>query len=74
MNMFSNFGKFKRLAYQFRKRDIFEQVFQHDDIKWLLTSALDSEQPVHILLVGPPGIGKTRFLKAIEAVHKCRHH
>lgn len=62
------FSKFKRLAYQFtsRHKDIFEKISGHDDIKWLLTSALNSEEPVHILLVGKPGLGKTQFLEAIE--------
>ena len=41
-------------------------VSGHDDVKWILTSALNSEQPVHILLVGKPGLGKTQFLEAIE--------
>jgi MoxR-like ATPase len=34
-----------------------------------LEQALNNEEPTHILLVGPPGIGKTRFLKAIEAYY-----
>ena len=37
-----------------------------DEIKWTLQRALQSEIPVHILLVGRPGLGITRFLKAIE--------
>lgn len=61
------FSKFKKLAYQFSKhKDIFEKISGHEDIKWLLTSALNSEEPVHILLVGKPGLGKTQFIEAIE--------
>ena len=32
----------------------------------MFTKALESDTPIHLLLVGPPGLGKTRFLKAIE--------
>jgi holliday junction DNA helicase RuvB len=60
------FSKLKQLAYQFKHKDIFSKISGHEDIKWLLTSALNSEQPVHILLVGKPGLGKTQFLEAIE--------
>lgn len=66
MLRFSNFAKFKKLVYLSRHKDIFEKISQHEEIKWLLTSALNSEEPVHILLVGKPGLGKTRFLEAIE--------
>ena len=38
----------------------------HEDIKWTLQKAIENEEPIHILHVGPPGLGKTRFLKAIE--------
>lgn len=38
----------------------------YEDIKWTLQKAIENEDPIHILLVGPPGLGKTRFLKAIE--------
>lgn len=62
------FSKFKQLAYQFtsKHKDIFAKISGHDDIKWLLTSALNNEEPVHILLVGKPGLGKTQFLEAIQ--------
>jgi MoxR-like ATPase len=50
----------------FKKRDIFSEISGYQEEKWVLTQALNSEERTHILLVGPPGIGKTRFLKAIE--------
>jgi holliday junction DNA helicase RuvB len=63
------FSKLKQLAYQFKHKDIFPAISGHDDIKWLLEQALNSEQPVHILLVGKPGLGKTRFLEVIERAY-----
>jgi replication-associated recombination protein RarA len=50
----------------FRRKQTFDGISGYEDEKWLLEQALNNEQPTHILLVGPPGIGKTRFLKAIE--------
>jgi Holliday junction DNA helicase RuvB len=49
-----------------KHKDIFSEISGHDDIKWLLNSAISSEEPVHILLVGKPGLAKTAFLEAIE--------
>jgi MoxR-like ATPase len=54
---------FKQL---FKRKELFSEISGHDDLKWTLKKALESNEPVHILLVGPPGLGKTRFLKAIE--------
>jgi MoxR-like ATPase len=50
----------------FKQREIFQDVSGYSEEKWILEKALKSEEPIHILLVGSPGIGKTRFLKAIE--------
>ena len=64
-----NFLKLRHLwSYhtQFKRKDIFCEISGHEDIKWLLNSAIDSEQPVHILLVGKPGLAKTKFLEAVE--------
>ena len=36
----------------------------------MLEKAINNEDPIHILLVGPPGLGKTRFLNAIEKEYK----
>jgi replication-associated recombination protein RarA len=49
-----------------RKEQLFSDISGYEDIKWTLQKAIENEDPVHILLVGPPGLGKTRFLKAIE--------
>jgi MoxR-like ATPase len=55
----------------FKKRDIFTaEVSGYEEEKWFLTQALNNNnEPTHILLVGLPGIGKTRFLKAIEKAY-----
>jgi len=50
----------------FKKKQVFDDISGYEEEKWMLEQALKSEEPTHILLVGPPGIGKTRFLKAIE--------
>lgn len=50
----------------FKKKDIFDEISGYQEEKWILEQVLNSEEPTHILLVGPPGIGKTRFMKAIE--------
>jgi DNA polymerase III delta prime subunit len=50
----------------FKRYELFDHISGYDEIKWTLQRALQSEEPIHILFVGPPGLGKTRFLKAIE--------
>jgi replication-associated recombination protein RarA len=55
-----------KLLNIFKKKGIFDGISGNENIKWAFEQALRAPEPVHILLVGPPGIGKTRFLKAIE--------
>src|SRR6266852_3470822 len=45
--------------------DIFADILGYTDIKREFTKALQSANPVGILLVGPPGCGKSEFLKQI---------
>jgi hypothetical protein len=45
---------------------VFADISGHDDLKWAFDRALSSPDPIHILLEGPVGTGKTRFIKAIE--------
>ena len=45
--------------------DIFADIVGYTDIKKEFTKALQSVSPVGILLVGPPGCGKSEFLKQI---------
>jgi Holliday junction DNA helicase RuvB len=44
---------------------IFGNIFGYEGIKRTFIRSLNSQQPVHILLVGPPGQAKTLFLKCI---------
>lgn len=50
------------------KDKIFEDVIGHDDIKRVFRMALESNEPIHILLIGPPASAKTLFLEAL--MHK----
>ena len=38
---------------------IFNSIYGRDDIKQIILIALRAEQPVHVLLTGEPGCGKT---------------
>ncbi|MGB6530044.1 MAG: ATP-binding protein [Candidatus Nitrosopolaris sp.] len=44
---------------------MFDKIIGYDGIKRTFARSLDSKEPVHILLVGPPGQAKTMFLKCI---------
>src|SRR6185437_3003058 len=47
------------------KDRIFEDIVGYDDIKKVFRMALKSDEPIHILLVGPPASAKTIFLEAL---------
>ena len=44
------------------KDRIFEDVVGYDDIKKVFRMALKADEPIHVLLVGPPASAKTIFL------------
>jgi holliday junction DNA helicase RuvB len=44
---------------------VFNKIVRYDGIKRTFLRSLSSKEPVHILLVGPPGQAKTLFLKCI---------
>lgn len=48
-----------------RKTQIFDHIVGYDGIKRTFIRSLNSKEPVHILLAGPPGQAKTLFLKCI---------
>jgi Holliday junction DNA helicase RuvB len=50
---------------QTAKREIFDKVVGYDGVKRTFLRSLKSKEPVHILLIGPPGQAKTLFLKCI---------
>jgi len=48
-----------------KKAQIFDRIVGYEGIKRTLLRSLNSQEPVHILLAGPPGQAKTLFLKCI---------
>lgn len=46
--------------------DLFDPIVGHEDIKELFSASVESAEPVHILLVGPPACGKTVFLEEVS--------
>jgi len=44
---------------------MFDKIVGYDGIKNTFVRSLTSKEPVHILLVGPPGQAKTLFLKCV---------
>jgi Holliday junction DNA helicase RuvB len=48
-----------------RKSRAFDKIVGYDGIKRTFLRSVNSEEPVHILLVGPPGQAKTLFLKCM---------
>ena len=44
---------------------VFDRIVGYDGIKRTFVRCLVSNEPVHILLVGPPGQAKTLFLRCI---------
>ena len=51
---------------------IFADIVGHDEVKELLIACLRVEQPVHVLLAGPPALAKTLFLWDIERAARER--
>ena len=46
-----------------RRRQIFDGIVGYEGIKGTFLRCLNSDEPVHILLIGPSGYAKTLFLK-----------
>ncbi len=48
---------------------LFEDIIGHEDVKELLRACLLADEPVHVLLSGPPALAKTLFLWDIEKAY-----
>jgi Holliday junction DNA helicase RuvB len=42
--------------------NLFENIIGYEDVKKIFKMSLNSDKPVHILLVGPPASAKTLFM------------
>ena len=47
------------------KDDFFEYIIGYNDIKKFLRMSISTEDPIHILLIGPPASAKTMFIKSM---------
>ena len=47
------------------KDDFFDYIIGYHDVKKFLRMSIDAEEPVHILLIGPPASAKTMFIKSM---------
>jgi Holliday junction DNA helicase RuvB len=50
---------------QEEKDKLFEDIIGYDDIKRLFRMAINANDPVHILLIGPPALAKTLFMRTL---------
>jgi|GEM_PF-493651 len=53
--------------------NMFELITGYDDIKWIILQSLRSDNPVHVLLVGPPATAKSLFLMDLERLEGSRY-
>jgi MoxR-like ATPase len=62
-----NYNKqFESTIENLNAETLFKKVIGLDTQKRIITSAIYSKDPVHIILIGPPGNGKTLFLECIQ--------
>jgi holliday junction DNA helicase RuvB len=45
--------------------NFFEYIIGYNDVKKFLRMSINTEEPVHILLIGPPASAKTMFIRSI---------
>jgi holliday junction DNA helicase RuvB len=50
---------------QEEKDELFEDIIDYDDVKRLFRMAINADDPVHILLIGPPASAKTVFMRTL---------
>jgi Holliday junction DNA helicase RuvB len=45
--------------------NFFEYIIGYNDVKKFLRMSINTEEPVHILLIGPPASAKTMFIRSM---------
>ena len=48
-----------------KEDNFFEYIIGYQDVKRFLRMSINTEEPVHILLIGPPASAKTMFIKSM---------
>lgn len=49
-------------------KNLFYEIYGHDDIKNIFRKILHAKKPIHPLLIGPPATAKSLFLEAIASL------
>ncbi len=58
-------------AYAEALTTLFDPIVGYDDVKWFMGRAVMTDEPVHVLLEGPPASAKTLFLMEIARLPKA---
>ncbi|MFL6460960.1 MAG: hypothetical protein ACJ71J_08425 [Nitrososphaeraceae archaeon] len=45
--------------------NFFDYIIGYNDVKKFLRMSINADEPVHILLIGPPASAKTMFIKSM---------
>ena len=53
--------------------DLFDIIEGYDDLKELIKMSLQTDEPVHVLFIGPPATAKTLFLLEIARLPRSRY-
>jgi Holliday junction DNA helicase RuvB len=69
-NMISNLFHPTHSVKKNKEDNLFSNIFGHDNLKQIVQLALRADRPVHVLLTGEPGCGKTQFLENIKVRYK----
>ena len=68
INYYDNKNKNNINRIDSHKIEIFNDIVGYDDIKKLFMMAINSNEPIHIALAGPPASAKTIFMKSLMAL------
>jgi predicted ATPase with chaperone activity len=55
------------------KQGLFDDIVGFEDVKLLFEMAIKAERPVHLLLCGPPSLGKSLFMSCLTKLERIEY-